>query len=351
MKVLVTGGLGLIGSHVAEYYADKGDTVVIMDNMERSSLLGHEVTNVRERYNWNRLIEKVHSIEEVDISNISNWKTWIERPHGSFDVVIHCAAQCGVPTSIAAPRRDFEVNMLGTLNACEYAEKWNAKMVYASTNKVYPLHSGWILEGMGAPRWRWANADWHEYGFPVSAMPLYGARTPYGNSKYLGDLTCQEWTATYGTRIGIFRMSCIYGEHQMGFEEQGWATWFAIALENNLPVSIFGDGYQVRDMLHVSDVVRAYDMFIESDLNHGVWNLGGGPENTLSLIECVDMLEQYHGKKFSNVTYNDWRPLDQRVYTSDIRPLQEDLNWSPTVSPYEGMKKVANWVRENSHIF
>ena len=146
-------------------------------------------------------------------------------------------------------------------------------------------------------------------------------------------------------------MSCIYGEHQMGFEEQGWATWFAIALEKGLPLTIFGDGFQVRDMLHVSDVVRAYDAFIQGDVDHGVWNLGGGPANTLSIVECIDLLEDISGKKFPNVDYKDWRPSDQRVYTSDIRELQSTFGWAPLVPPTKGMKGVTEWVKEVSEIF
>ena len=351
MKVLVTGGLGLIGSHVAEYYADQGHTVVIMDNLERSSLLGHEVSEARSRYNWNRLHLKMHDVVEVDVSMGGNWRNWIEQ-YGPFDVIVHCAAQCGVPTSIANPQRDFDVNVYGTALACEYARKWDAKMVYASTNKVYPIHSGWTnLDD----RWRWKDAEWDKHGFPISGMhhPVYsgGARTPYGNSKYLGDLTCQEWAATYGTKIGVFRMSCIYGEHQMGFEEQGWATWFAIALEKGLPLNVFGDGQQVRDMLHVSDVVRAYDAFIQSDVDSGVWNLGGGPSNTLSINECIETLQNSTSKEFPSVSYSDWRPLDQKVYTSDIRALQSDLGWAPKVTTKDGMRGVAEWVKENAEIF
>lgn len=362
MKVLVTGGCGLIGSHVAEYYKGKGDEVLVMDNLERSKLLGHEVSDERKNYNLNRLADLDVPVVQLDVSDPGDWAE-ISEMFGNFDAIIHCAAQCGVPTSINDPVRDFEVNATGTLLALEAARTWNAKLVYASTNKVYPIHGGWRLEGKANPRWRWIKKKFHENGWPVNGdlwsfddgngkrSYCSGARTPYGASKYAGDLYCQEYARIYGVRTGVFRMSCIYGEHQMGFEEQGWATWFAIAQEKELPLTIYGDGYQVRDMLHVSDVVRAYDAYIQSDVNHGVWNLGGGPSNTLSLVECMKLLMKLNPEREFSGGHENWRPSDQRVYTSDIRELQSTFGWEPLVSPAEGMKGVVEWVQENSEVF
>jgi CDP-paratose 2-epimerase len=146
-------------------------------------------------------------------------------------------------------------------------------------------------------------------------------------------------------------MSCIYGPNQFGFEEQGWATWFVIAALKKWLITIFGDGDQVRDMLYVKDVVRAYDAFAKSTwCNHGVWNIGGGPNNTLSLRECLDFLHA-ELKTDIEVHFQDWRPSDQRVYTSDIRQLELDLGWKPTVTPVEGLRHVIDWVKKNADIF
>ena len=145
-------------------------------------------------------------------------------------------------------------------------------------------------------------------------------------------------------------MSCIYGPNQFGFAEQGWATWFIIAALKGLPLTIYGDGKQVRDMLHVEDCVKAYDAFHNSNLKHGVFNLGGGLENTLSLSECVKMLEDNLEVKL-DITYDDWRPSDQKVYVSDIWPIQQYLKWTPTINPKEGLMATAEWVRENLQIF
>jgi CDP-paratose 2-epimerase len=350
----------MIGSHVASHYWDESHDVVVMDNFERSELLGYKVSDQRKYYNRDRLTDKGIQCLPLDVSKIEDWQ-YLSGHYGPFDAIVHCAAQCGVPTSIADPVRDYEINATGTLYALEAARDWGARLVYASTNKVYPIHENaadrpwmgqvWSMDNE-KNRWRWHKSGMNQFGWTKEAMSTaHGTRTPYGASKYFGDLLCQEWAGMYGVPTGVFRMSCIYGEHQMGFEEQGWATWFAIALEKDLPLTIYGDGFQVRDMLHVSDVVRAYDAFIQSDLKHGVWNLGGGPENAVSLHECMQLLKKLRGKDFAKVEYKGWRPSDQKVYTSDIRPLDQDLNWKPIVSVEEGMERVVEWVKKVSDVF
>lgn len=346
MNILITGGAGLIGYNTAKHYLAKGWGVVVVDNLERSTLLGHKVSDERVYYNAKSLEQLGADVFYRDVSLPDTWKI-LDSNYGSFDAIAHLAAQCGVPTSLSDPGRDFEVNTIGTFNMLEMARKWDAKVVYASTNKVYPLHSMWTKV---ADRWIWAVPEWHENGFPISAMDR-ASRTPYGASKYCGDVLCQEFFHSFGVRTGVFRMSCIYGPNQFGFEEQGWATWFVIATLKNLPIKIYGDGCQVRDMLYVDDLVEAYDSFISDDeLDHGVWNMGGGPINTLSLNECLNELERLIGKR-SPVSYYDWRPSDQRVYTTDIRPAMKDLRWEPLVDPIEGLAAVTEWVEPILHVF
>ena len=354
MKILVTGGCGMIGFNIAKTYHDLGHDVVVMDNLERSPLLGHDVSNDRMYFN-SRLLDKMGV--SVLFSDVSSSR-WSSSQHGTigettFDVIFHMAAQCGVPTSINNPRRDFEVNMIGTFNMLEKARKDNAIVVYASTNKVYPIHDMWTKRD--SARWEWLNTNWQANGFPQEGMELiHGSRTPYGASKYAGDLYCQEYAHTYGLRTGVFRMSCIYGNNQFGFEEQGWATWFVIATLKGLPIKIYGDGNQVRDMLFVSDAIDAYDRFINKAIadqsTHGVYNLGGGVGNTLSLNECLDTLEELTGKR-SELSFHDWRPSDQKVYTSSLDNIQHDLEWQPSISPTQGLQKIIDWVTPNLHIF
>ena len=161
---------------------------------------------------------------------------------------------------------------------------------------------------------------------------------------------CQEWAYTYGLKIGVFRMSCIYGPNQFGYSEQGWAAWFTLATLRGDPITIYGDGCQVRDMLYVEDCVKAYDAFHRSSQKHGVYNLGGGTRFTLSLLECIDELESITGKR-SALSFEDWRPSDQKVYITDIIPTCDRLLWEPKVSPKAGLNLTHDWVKENLDIF
>ena len=356
-KVLVTGGAGLIGSHIATHYHAAGHEVLVIDNLERSQLLGHEVQADRKNFNHDRLRKLGIRVKTLDVSKPFTWELIGEDWEFSPDYILHMAAQCGVPTSIRDPLRDFEVNTMGTILMLEFARKHGSKVVYASTNKVYPLHGPWYLDEE-AKRYRWAMMDWDDHGFPVDGHhalrkcnPEYLInRTPYGTSKYAGDLLCQEYYHTYGVETGIFRMSCIYGDHQFAFEEQGWASFFVIAALKGLPIKVFGDGFQVRDMLWVDDVVDAYDCFLTSKVPHGVWNLGGGPTWTLSVNRCIDIVQKITGETL-NVTYEDWRPSDQRIYTSDIRPLYDQFGWTPSVAPYHGLKRVSDWAKPIIEVF
>ena len=343
MKVLVTGGCGLIGYNAAKYYAEKGHQVEVMDNLERSMLLGHRVSDVRTNYNRNLLEKMGIKVHLLDVSKEDSFR-WFY----GHDLIIHLAGQCGVPTSIENPRRDYEVNLQGTFNVLEYARQHDSTVVFSSTNKVYPLTNKEFWFDETAKRWRFKFESWHRNGFPVK-NDLIGSRTPYGWSKYSADLLCQEYYHTYGVRTGIFRMSCIYGPNQFGFEEQGWATWFVIAAQKGLPLTIYGDGNQVRDMLYVEDCVKAYDTFVQSDVEHGLFNLGGGVNNTLSLNETIKFLNNMYSKELK-VSYADWRPCDQKAYISDILPIRS-LGWEPTVSPEEGLLKVKEWVTPIVDIF
>ncbi len=352
MRVLITGGAGLIGYHMASECLEQGHQVTIIDNLERYGLLGKgdQVSSERVGYNFKALKKKGVTCRREDVSDSQTFSR-----KESFDWVIHLAAQTAVPCSIERPGRDFTVNTVGTFNVLEAAREWGAKVAYASTNKVYNLHAGWELHEADK-RYRWSVLSWDALGFPVDGghTPhfLRGSRTPYGNSKYMGDLLCQEWYHMYGLETGIFRMSCIYGPNQFSFEEQGWLVWFMIANLKGLPITIFGDGFQVRDCLHVKDVVRAYLAFLNSDQEHGVWNLGGGPtiDFTLSLSEAVSKINKITGKSFK-VNYEDWRPSDQRIYTSDIAKVERDLDWTPKITVDEGIEDIYTWVRDNLNLF
>ena len=174
--------------------------------------------------------------------------------------------------------------------------------------------------------------------------------TPYGCSKLGGDLYVQEYCHLYGLRTAVFRMSCIYGTRQFGMEDQGWVAWFTIAALTGQPLTIYGDGKQVRDVLWVTDLVRAYEAFIDSSLPGGVFNMGGGPDHTMSLLELLDILGDETGTTIAP-QLGDWRPSDQKVYVSDIRKAHKELGWSPRVTPIQGVRELLRWVEDNRSCF
>ena len=340
MRVLVTGGAGLVGSHTAEYYAKKGDEVIVLDNLMRSTLFGYDKESVE--HNWNYLA-KHKNIKRIK-GDVRKEKDVLEAMGEGVEVVIHTAGQPGVPLSVRIPREDFSINALGTLNVLECLRKKskNAVFIYCSTNKVYGENVDKIPLTEKEKRYIYNGVEGVSEKMPID----HTGHTPYGVSKYVGDIYAQEYAHIYGMKTAVFRMSCIFGTRQFGFEDQGWVAWFIIAALFNKPITIYGNGKQVRDLLYVDDLVEAYDKFIKGDLRHAVFNIGGGPENTTSLREFLDILEQETGRR-SKITFRDWRPSDQKVYISDISKIREKLGWTPKISPREGVKRLVEWVEDN----
>ncbi|MCP4649276.1 MAG: NAD-dependent epimerase/dehydratase family protein [PVC group bacterium] len=343
-RILITGGAGLVGSHTAEYYAQKGEQVTILDNLMRSKLFGYDKESVE--YNWNYL-DKYPNIKKIkgDIRNTEDVKKALGD---GMDVIIHTAGQPGVGFSIDNPEEDYSINGFGTFNVLECARKVCPKttFIYCSTNKVYGENVEKIPLVESEKRYEF------EGGKIVSeTMSIdHCGHTPYGASKFMGDIYTQEYGYTFGLKTCVFRMSCIFGTRQFGFEDQGWLAWFIIATLTNQPITIYGDGKQVRDVLYVEDLVKAYDAFVESDFDHKVYNVGGGMPNTLSLLEFVDILKEETGNDI-NLKFADWRLADQKVYISDISKIKEELGWSPKVSARDGIIKIINWVKENKEFF
>ncbi|MCM8793286.1 MAG: GDP-mannose 4,6-dehydratase [Candidatus Omnitrophica bacterium] len=344
MKILITGGAGLVGSHCAEYFAKNGYEVVIFDNLMRSKLFGYNKESVE--YNWNYL-GKFKNIKRIlgDVRNEEDLKKAINK---GVDVVIHTAAQPGVPSSVRMPGEDFNINALGTLKVLECLRQISpqATFIYTSTNKVYGenVDKFPILEKK--TRYVFKNIKGISESLPTDLT----GHTPYGVSKLVGDLYTQEYAHIYGMKTGVFRMSCIYGIRQFGFEDQGWVAWFVIATFLKKPITIYGDGKQVRDLLYVTDLVEAFEKFIKSDVRHEVFNIGGGQENTLSLIEMVKFLEK-KTKTSPKINFSEWRPSDQRVYISDITKVSRVLKWKPKVNPEEGIERLLFWVKKNLEYF
>ncbi len=349
MRVLVTGGAGFVGSHVAEYYARLGDEVVVFDNLSRAKILGKDESNAL--FNWDYLKENYRNIGLVkgDIRKSAE----IEAVVKDVDVIIHAAAQTAVTTSVMDPRTDFEINAVGTFNVLEAARRSgnDPAVVYCSTNKVYGENVNKISVRESISRYEFNDAAFKD-GISESYLIDSCEHTPYGCSKLAGDLYVQDYGHLYGLDTGVFRMSCIYGTRQFGVEDQGWVAWFTIATLLERPITIYGDGKQVRDVLYVSDLVKAYDAFLNRrrQVRGCVVNIGGGIGNTLSLLELLKILEDLTGKR-SKLTFSDWRPSDQKVYISDISKAEEVLGWEPKISPREGVGMLVDWVGENYVLF
>jgi len=343
MKILVTGGAGFVGSHVAEYFSEKGYEVIALDNLKRGEILGKNIS-LEHNIEFLKGLNNV-SFVKGDIRDFS----LLKNLRKDVDVIIHAAAQVAVTTSLKNPREDFEINVIGTFNVLEAARLSDAAVVYCSTNKVYGDNVNGIPVAEKDKRYEFAD-DKYRNGIPENFPIDSCEHTPYGCSKLAGDIYVQDYGHIYGLKTGVFRMSCIYGERQFGVEDQGWVAWFAIATLLNKPITIYGDGKQVRDVLYVKDLIRAYDLFINSNLKQAVFNIGGGPENTLSLLELLDLLEGLTGKR-AKISYENWRPSDQKVYISDISKVKEKLRWNPRVNPREGVNKLVEWVRENKGLF
>ncbi len=264
------------------------------------------------------------------------------------DVVIHTAGQPGVPSSVRMPKEDFSINAFGTLNVLEAARRKSKDtiFIYTSTNKVFGENVDKISLVEKEKRYVFKDV----IGVNEQMSTDLTGHTPYGVSKLAGDLYAQEYAYIYGMKTGVFRCSCIYGTRQFGFEDQGWVAWFIIATLFNKPITIYGNGKQVRDMLYVDDLVNAFNLFINSDLKRGLFNIGGGPLNTISLLEFLDELELLTGKR-PKVNFSDWRPSDQKVYITDTLKLEKTLNWKIEIKVKDGIKKLTEWVKENESCF
>ncbi len=341
MRVLVTGGAGFIGSHVAEHFASEGAEVIILDNFSRDRMLGKG--SEWSRYNLNYLKSRFPTICIIE-ADVREVEKVIESAKGC-DLIVHAAAQVAVTTSLKDPMTDFTVNALGTLNILEAARRNDSAVVFLSTNKVYGDAVNKIpLIDLGS-RYYYDHPE-YQFGIPED-FPVDGcAHTPYGCSKLSADIYVQDYGKVYGLSTVAFRMSCIYGERQFGVEDQGWLAHFTRCILSGEPITIYGDGKQVRDVLYVGDLVKAIHMAYvnASKLKGEVLNIGGGPENAISLLEALDYLATLSGRR-PTLRFDQWRPADQKVYVSDIRKAKRVLGWSPSISWREGIRRLYEWMK------
>jgi CDP-paratose 2-epimerase len=337
MKVLITGGAGFIGSNLAHQLIMDGETVTILDNLSRRGTANNLAwlrANHGERF---RLIQG-------DVRD----GVAVAQAARDQQVIYHLAAQVAVTTSVTEPRHDFEVNALGTFNVLEAARRVsdNPILIFTSTNKVY---GGMEDVAVAEQPTRYAFRDLPE---GISESRPLDFHSPYGCSKGAADQYVRDYARIYGLRSVVFRMSCIYGTRQFGNEDQGWVAHFLISAALGRPISIYGDGKQVRDLLFVQDLIEAFKQATrQSDRTAGqVYNIGGGMANTLSVWgEFKEILRSLTGREIP-VTYGEWRSGDQPVYVSDTTKAREDFGWSPQISLEEGIRRLWDWVCQNKDL-
>ncbi|HAM35862.1 MAG TPA: CDP-paratose 2-epimerase [Elusimicrobia bacterium] len=332
-KCLITGGMGFIGFNAVVHYARQGRRVVAFDDLSRNTAR----RNYRD-FKSMRLpnVAFVHG----DVRDARSLRRLFQK-HGGFELVLHLAAQVAVTHSVTDPVQDFERNALGTLNVLEAVRRLcpRAFFIFASTNKVY----GALPEA----RIRLASG---RYGFSRPRLGIgedaaLDFHSPYGCSKGCADQYVRDYGRIYGLKTAVFRQSCIYGPWQYGEEDQGWVAWFLIAALSGAPITIYGDGRQVRDILHIDDLLALYDraMARPSRSSGQIFNAGGGLGSTLSLLELLDWIRRRLAIA-PKIRRQDWRPGDQKVYVSDISKARRLLGWRPRVGVDAGLGQLARWL-------
>jgi CDP-paratose 2-epimerase len=340
VRIFITGGAGFIGCNLADACIRAGHHVTLYDNLSRR---GSEA-NLK----W---LRAAHGSGGFDFTqgDIRDYAAVLKAARGQ-EVVYHLAAQTAVTTSVTNPRSDFEINALGTFNVLEAARQAadNPVFLFASTNKVYGgMDDAVVAEG---------PTRYSLPGYPegVSEVRPLDFHSPYGCSKGAADQYVRDYARIYGLRSVVFRQSCIYGQRQMGVEDQGWVAWFIIAAVAGKPITIYGNGKQVRDLLHVDDLVRAFQIATEKiDSTAGqVYNLGGGPQNALSIwAEFGPLLSEVLGLPVSPAAYQPWRPGDQPVFVADASKARREFGWAPQIGVREGIERLAAWVCGNRELF
>ncbi len=338
-KWLITGGCGFIGANLAASLLDDGVEVVALDDLSRIGS-AENLAWLRERSGRVKRGRFTHL--RADTSRQEQVEAALSEHRNGLTAVAHLAGQVAMTTSIAAPRRDFEVNALGALNVLEAvrAHAPEAVVLFSSTNKVYGDLAALRHVEAGT---RWTLPD-HPAGLDES-LPM-SFHTPYGCSKGTADQYVLDYHRTYGLRASVFRHSSIYGGRQFATFDQGWVGWFTEQVLTGKHFTISGDGKQVRDLLHAEDLVACYRLgAAQIDACMGrAFNIGGGMNNSLSLIELFAKLERLTGKKAS-FELIPWRASDQKVFVADTRAARDAFGWMPEVGCDEGLRRMVEWVR------
>jgi CDP-paratose 2-epimerase len=334
-RVLVTGGCGFVGCNLSDALASRGETVLILDNLARAG--------TKDNADW---LRRRHgdriAIEVADIRD----RAAVEGVVRQAKAVLHLAAQVAVTTSLENPSEDFAINAAGTVDLLESVRRHNPNVpvLFASTNKVY----GKLLDAESVTRegQRYVPSDLRLKAGVAEDAPL-DFYSPYGCSKGAADQYVRDYARVLGLRTVVLRMSCIYGPRQFGTEDQGWIAHFLIRAIRGEPITIYGDGFQVRDALFIDDAVTAWLTALGriDDVSGQVFNLGGGVSNAVSLLEMMELIAALRGER-PTIAFAKWRPGDQPWYVSDIRKISKALGWTPKIALREGLHLLEIWLNE-----
>ena len=336
----ITGGAGFIGSNYVNQLLARGESVTIYDNLSRAGA-PRNIAWLHSTYS-----EEAFNLIVGDLKDAALLRTSVQ----DADIIVHLAGQVAVTSSVLNPRKDFEDNALGTFNVLEAARLSgrNPIVLYASTNKVY---GGMEDVRLAEHETRYSYED---YPHGISETQPLDFHSPYGCSKGAGDQYVRDYYRIYNLPTVVFRQSTIYGPRQFGIEDQGYLAWFIIAAVMGNPITIYGDGKQVRDMLYVDDLLNLYDSAIEKiSISAGkVYNVGGGTEHTISIWkELGPILEGLLGREIPVSWVEEWRPGDQRIFVSNINKAWQDLGWQPIVDVEDGVQRLFDWVNKNKNLF
>ena len=331
--VLITGGAGFIGTNLASRLVDEGRRVLVLDSLARPGV----EANLR----W----LKVTCGGQLDymVADVRD-RAAVRAAVRGADAVFHLAAQVAVTTSLESPIDDFDVNLRATLVLLEELRALAAPppLLYTSTNKVYGNLPDVRLMRVGE---RWEPVDRRLRADGIGEDRPLAFCTPYGCSKGAADQYVLDYAISYGVPTVVFRMSCIYGPHQFGTEDQGWVAHFLISALEGRPITIYGDGKQLRDVLYVEDLVDAL-LLARARAGHLAgrpFNIGGGPANTVSLIELLAIISELTGET-PVIHERPWRQGDQRYYVSDTKAFDRATGWRPTVDPERGVSALCSWL-------
>jgi CDP-paratose 2-epimerase len=329
---VITGGAGFVGTNLAHRLLASGKRVLVYDNLSRPG--------VERNLRW---LETTHDGLEVELGDVRDARS-LRRALRHADEIFHLAAQVAVTTSLERPLHDLDVNVYGTLKLLEELRRLlqPPPLLFTSTNKVYGSLPDLRLELRG-DRWEPESPPLRETGLSED-RPL-DFSTPYGCSKGAADQYVLDYAKSFGLETVVFRMSCIYGPHQHGTEDQGWVAHFLLQALAGRPITLYGNGAQVRDVLFVGDLVDAMLLAQEhvGELSGRAFNIGGGPDNTVSLLELVDLIAALHGERPA-LAFAGERTGDQRYYVSDTTRFADATGWSPRVGVEQGVESLYRWL-------